>query len=227
MQEGIGMLPLNKQKIEEVRERTAEVLNDLLISQRLVLQALSDCDEKSYEQTKVPLKGINSKVEEIDQLIVAVLVRYSPEAKDLREMVAFLKITSSLQRIATNEKNYIKNMKICNPETEAEIKRVIVDSLSINKCTIRALEYTIEMINEKEDKDKLHEIASKIDVEASKTDDIYGMIEKDMLQKMDVAHKLNEDYINLLKYIRKNLKIIDRLEDISAKIMFARVGGML
>jgi len=227
MQEGIGMLPLNKQKIEEVRERTAEVLNDLLISQRLVLQALSDCDEKSYEQTKVPLKGINSKVEEIDQLIVAVLVRYSPEAKDLREMVAFLKITSSLQRIATNEKNYIKNMKICNPETEAEIKRVIVDSLSINKCTIRALEYTIEMINEKEDKDKLHEIASKIDVEASKTDNIYRMIEKDMLQKMDVAHKLNEDYINLLKYIRKNLKIIDRLEDISAKIMFARVGGML
>ena len=227
MQEGIEMLPLNKQKIEEVRERTTEVLNDLLISQKLVLQALSDCDEKSYEQTKVPLKGINSKVEEIDQLIVAVLVRYSPEAKDLREMVAFLKITSSLQRIATNEKNYIKNMKICNPETEAEIKRVIVDSLSINKCTIRALEYTIEMINEKEDKDKLHEIASKIDVEASKTDDIYGMIEKDMLQKMDVAHKLNEDYINLLKYIRKNLKIIDRLEDISAKIMFARVGGML
>jgi len=227
MQEGIGMLPLNKQKIEEVRERTAEVLNDLLISQRLVLQALSDCDEKSYEQTKVPLKGINSKVEEIDQLIVAVLVRYSPEAKDLREMVAFLKITSSLQRIATNEKNYIKNMKICNPQTEAEIKRVIVDSLSINKCTIRALEYTIEMINEKEDKDKLHEIASKIDVEASKTDDIYGMIEKDMLQKMDVAHTLNEDYINLLKYIRKNLKIIDRLEDISAKLMFARVGGML
>jgi len=192
-----------------------------------VLQALSDCDEKSYEQTKVPLKGINSKVEEIDQLIVAVLVRYSPEAKDLREMVAFLKITSSLQRIATNEKNYIKNMKICNPETEAEIKKVIVDSLSINKCTIRALEHTIEMMNEKEDKDKLHEIASKIDVEASKTDDIYGMIEKDMLQKMDVAHTLNEDYINLLKYIRKNLKIIDRLEDISAKLMFARVGGTL
>ena len=227
MKQGIEMLPLNKQKIEEVRERTTEVLNDLLISQRLVLQALSDCDEKSYEQTKVPLKGINSKVDEIDQLIVAVLVRYSPEAKDLREMVAFLKITSSLQRIATNEKNYIKNMKICNPETEAEIKKVIVDSLSINKCTIRALEYTIEMMNEKKDKDKLHEIASKIDVEASKTDDIYGMIEKDMLQKMDVAHTLNEDYINLLKYIRKNLKIIDRLEDISAKLMFARVGGML
>ncbi len=227
MKQGIEMLPLNKQKIEEVRERTTEVLNDLLISQRLVLQALTDCDEKSYEQTKVPLKGINRKVDEIDQLVVAVLVRYSPEAKDLREMVAFLKITSSLQRIATNEKNYIKNMKICNPQTDAEVKRVIVDSLSINKCTIRALEYTIEMMNEKEDKDKLHEIASKIDVEASKTDDIYGMIEKDMLQKMNTEHILNEDYVSLLKYIRKNLKIIDRLEDISAKLMFARVGGTL
>jgi phosphate transport system protein len=36
---------------------------------------------------------------------------------------------------------------------------------------------------------------------------------------------LKEEYINLLKYIRKNLKIIDRLEDVSAKLIFARVGG--
>ena len=59
-----------------------------------------------------------------------------------------------------NEKNYMKNMEICNPESSEEIKRVIKESLSINRCTIKALEYTIEMVNETEDKDRLKDLAS-------------------------------------------------------------------
>jgi phosphate transport system protein len=221
------MLHTNEEKLQEVIDRAADVLNDFLISQKLVLQALEDCDENSYEQTKTPLKGIAQKVEDIDQLILTVLARFSPEAKDLREMVAFLKITYSLQRIATNEKNYIKNMSICNPQASSEIKNIISESLAINKCTIRAIKYAIEMVNEPEDKDRLRELSSKISVEASKTDDIYSMIEKDILQNMDKSHMIKEEYISLLKYIRKNLKIIDRLDDIAEKILFARIGMTL
>ena len=221
------MLNKNREKLQEVRDRTTEILNALLISQKLTYQALKDCDEKNYDQTRVPLKGIGKKLEEIDQLILVILARYAPEARDLREMVAFLKITYSLQRIAINEKNYIKNMKICNPQTDAEIKRIIDESLAINKCTIRALEYALEMVNEREDKDRLRELSGKIGVEASKTDDIYSMLEKDMLQNMNKEHVLKEEYVNLLKYIRKNLKIIDRLEDIASKLIFARIGGSI
>jgi len=221
------MLDKNKERLEEVRERTVEILNDLTISQKLALKALEECDTKSFEQVKVPLKTLNKKADDIDNLILTVCALYSPEARDLREMIAFLKITSSLQRIATNEKNYIKNMAICNPESNEEIKRVIKESLSINRCTIKALEYMIEMINETEDVDKLNELSSRIDVEYSKTDDIYSMIEKDLLQMMHEEHKVTEEYINLMKYIRKNLKIIDRLEDIASRLMFARVGGTL
>ena len=218
------MLPENREKIKEVREKTVEILENLLISQKLVLQALEECDEKSYAQTKAPLKGIAQKVDEIDQLVIVILARYTPEARDLREMVAFLKITDSLLRIATNEKNYIKNMEICNPETETKIKKVIDTSLSINKCTIKAIKYTIEMIGETQDRERLKELANKIMIEASKTDDIYSMIEKDLLQKMNKDHMLREEYINLMKYIRKNLKIIGRLEDIAERVIFARIG---
>jgi len=221
------MLSKNAERLEEVRERTIEILEDLTISQKLALQALEECDSKSFEQVKVPLKTINKKANEIDNLILTVCALYSPEAGDLRELIAFLKITSALQRIATNEKNYMKNMEICNPESDDEIKRVIKESLSINRCTIKALEYTIEMIHETEDEDKLNELAARINVEYSKTDDIYSMIEKDLLQKMHKDHQVNEDYINLMKYIRKNLKIIDRLEDIVSRLIFARIGGKL
>jgi len=221
------MLNKNEEKLAEVRERTVEILEDLTLSQKLALQALETCDSKNFEQVKVPLKMINKKAEDIDNLILTVCALYSPEAKDLREMVAFLKITSSLQRIATNEKNYMKNMAICNPNSEEELKHVIKESLSINRCTIKALEYTIAMINETENIDKIKELAAKIDVEYSKTDDIYSMLEKEVLQMMHHNHQLNEEHINLLKYIRKNLKIVDRLEDIVSRLMFARIGGKL
>jgi len=221
------MLDKNLERLEDVRARTIEILDDLTISQKLALQALEKCDSKSFEQVKVPLKLINQKADDIDNLILTVCALYSPEAKDLREMIAFLKITSSLQRIANNEKNYMKNMAICNPESDEKVKGVIKESLSINRCTIKALEYAIEMIRETEDMDRLKELAAKIDVEYSKTDDIYSMIEKDLLQEMHKEHKLNEEHINLLKYIRKNLKIIDRLEDIVSRLIFARIGGKL
>jgi len=221
------MLDKNKEKLEEVRERTVEILEDLTISQKLALQALETCDAKSFEQVKVPLKTIGKKVADIDNLILTIFALYTPEARDLREMVAFLKITSALQRIATNEKNYIKNMAICNPDSDEDIKRIIKESLHINRCTVRALEYTIEMVKETEDMDRLKELNAKIDVEYSKTDDIYAMVEKDVLQVMHNNHVMNDENVNILKYIRKNLKIIDRLEDISARLMFARLGGKL
>ena len=221
------MLDINEEKLAEVRARTVEILEDLTISQKLALQALETCDDKSFEQVKVPLKQINKKADDIDNLILTVCALYSPEASDLREMIAFLKITSSLQRIANNEKNYMKNMSICNPQSSEDIKRLIQESLSINRCTIKALEYTIEMINETKDMDKVKELAARIDVEYSKTDDIYSMIEKDVLQIMHKSYELSEEYINLLKYIRKNLKIIDRLEDIVSRLRFARIGGTL
>lgn len=85
----------------------------------------------------------------------------------------------------------------------------------------------MEMVLETEDKDRLIELESKIVVEYDKTDDVYSMIEKDVLQLMHQNHEINENYTNLLKYIRKNLKIIDRLEDIASKIEFARLGGTL
>jgi len=221
------MLSKNEEKLVEVREKTVEILEDLTISQKLALQALETCDAKSFEQVKVPLKEIHNKTEEIDNLILTIFALYNPEASDLREMVASLKITSSLQRIATNEKNYIKNMAVCNHETDTEIKRIISESLTINRCTIKALEYTMEMIVETSDMDKIEEYAARINVEFSKTDDVYTMIEKDVLQLMHAQHEVNEEYMNLLKYIRKNLKIIDRLEDIASRIKFARIGGKL
>ncbi len=43
------MLNRNEQKLVEVREKTAEILEDLMISQKLALQAIEACDSKSFD----------------------------------------------------------------------------------------------------------------------------------------------------------------------------------
>jgi len=63
------MLDKNLERLEDVRARTIEILDDLTISQKLALQALEKCDSESFEQVKIPLKQINKKADDIDNLI--------------------------------------------------------------------------------------------------------------------------------------------------------------
>ena len=220
------MLSKNEEKLKEVRDSSALILKELNGYQKLALELLENFDRDNIKDINIPIKEINKKVDAIDDLILTIFALYSPEARDLREMVAFLKITSYIHRIATNVGNYIKNISLCNIQADDNIKKIIKQSLSINRCTIKAFEYTIDIIYEIEDKDKIAELASKIEVEYSKTEDIYSIIEQDILELMKSKSNENKNYINLLKHLRKNLKIIDRLEDIVARITFARISNV-
>ena len=220
------MLSKNEEKLKKVRDSSASLLKELTNSQKLALELLERCDSENIKDIQIPMKEINQKVDDIDNLILTIFALYSPEARDLREMVAFLKITSYIHRIATNVGNYIKNMNLCNANADENIKKIIKQSLSINRCTIKAFEYTIDIIYETEDKDKIVALASKIEVEYSKTEDIYSMIEQDVLELMKSEFNENKNYMDLLKHLRKNLKIIDRLEDIVTRITSARISNM-
>jgi phosphate transport system protein len=48
---------------------------------------------------------------EIDNIIVTTLALYSPEAKDLRQLVSYLKITNELVRTGSNAKDFAKMFK--------------------------------------------------------------------------------------------------------------------
>ncbi len=156
-----------------------------------------------------------------------IFVRFSPEARDLREMVSYLKITSALNRIRTNINNYLKNMQHIVTLDSQNIHQIIRESLKINKSTLNSLDYILEMLQTFDNNDRVKELAQKIEIEYSKTDDIYSVIEKEVIQKISDSYKEAEEYFNLLKYIRKNLKIIDKLEAISRRVIFARMGGKL
>jgi len=211
----------------EVRDAVVEVVTNLSIANKLALQALESADAQGLEQARKSLKMISGTTEKIDNDIVLIFAKFNPEARDLREMVSYLKVTSALNRIRTNINNYIKNMQGLVSENNPEVHKVIKDSLNINRCTLNAFDAILEMLQTFDNKELIQALATKIEVEYSKTDDIYSLLEKELIQKMGSSHTVAEEYFNLLKYIRKNLKVIDRLESISSRIIFARMGGKL
>ena len=221
------MLPGYVEARHEVRDAVFDVMTDLSIANKLALQGLESLDINGLEQAKRQIDDIGERTENIDNDIVLIFARYTPEARDLRELISYLKMTTALNRVRANINNYIKNMQSIIAENDTEINKVIKESLSINRCTLNAFDYTLQMLQCFDDNDKLQDLAARIEVEYSKTDDIYSLIEKEIIQKMGSSHTVAEEYFNLLKYIRKNLKIIDRLESCSGRIIFARMGGKL
>ena len=221
------MLPEYKEARHQVRYQVLEVSKVLANANTEALIALEHSDTSGLESIRKTLKSISKGTEKIDNDIVLIFVRYTPEAKDLREMVSYLKITSALNRIRANINNYLKNMQSMLAEEDDNIIQFIKESLSINRCTIHAFEKALEMFQTFDDNDKVKQLAIEIDVEYAKTDDIYALLEKSVIQKMGGADGKAEEYFNLLKYIRKNLKIIDRLDSIAQRIIFARIGGKL
>jgi len=221
------MLTQYQEARREVRAAVLEVTEILATVNKEALEAIESAESSKMEQARKSLKPINKMTEEIDNRLVIIFARYTPEARDLREMVSYLKITSGLNRIKASLNSYLKNMQSMLNEDEVNIIQFIKESLSINRCTINAFEKTVEMFRTFDDNEQIRNLATEIDVEYAKTDDIYALLEKSVLQKMNEAEGKAEEYFNLLKYIRKNLKIIDRLDSIAQRIIFARMGGKL
>jgi len=106
--------------------------------------------------------------------------------------------------------SYIKNMQHTVTLNSEDIHQVIRESLKINRSTLQSFDYILEMLNTFEDNRRVEELDKSIQDEHNRTDDIYSMLEKRVIQKINESHREAEEYFNLLKYIRKNLKIIDR-----------------
>jgi len=221
------MLTKYQEARHKVRDAVLNAVQVLADVNKEALTALEVSNAGELEASRRKLKSIAKATEKIDNDIILIFARYTPEAKDLREMVSYLKITSAINRIKTNINNYLKNMQSMLAEEDDNIVQFIKESLSINRCTINAFNKTLEMFKTFDDNDKVKQLAIEIDVEYAKTDDIYALLEKSVVQKMGEADGKAEEYFNLLKYIRKNLKIIDRLDSMAQRVIFARMGGKL
>lgn len=217
------MLKTYEAKKQKIEDEILDIGNAVVDALELSLKALKEEDLSLLKDIDLSVKKISNKCNDIDKLLVTTLALYSPEAKDLRELVAYLKITNELVRAGANTKSFAKIFRKAYSE-DLNTKTILEYAVPLHKATILALKTTISMIQEPTSK-HIEEKYQRVIVEESKTDDLYAMIEKNILKLISKNIELSKEYFDILSALRKLEKTADRAASIANLLLFAEVGG--
>ncbi|MDB2562481.1 hypothetical protein N9X61_02635 [Sulfurimonas sp.] len=207
--------------ITEIKKKVMSIGNGLLESNKLILDALQDCDTEKFNQAKANIKNIGSKTDDIDNCIIKVLALYTPEASDLRQVVAFMKTTNELSRACSSTRSFIRGFTdVCE---DVDVETIKEYALPMQASTVEAIKLTLSMI-ECEDNDEIQEIYNDVLIEENKTDDLYEMVERNLSIQADCANSF-EKFHKMLRALRKSGKISARAISIANLLVYAKVGG--
>ncbi len=210
-----------EENLEIIKNMVTDVGNGLMKSNELLLEAIQTCDGEKFNQARGYIKNISSKTDKIDNDIIKILALYTPEARDLRKLVAYLKITNELSRACSSTRSFIRGFTdVCKDVDVATINEYAVP---MQRATVNAIGISISMINI-DDEDEIREVYNDVLIQENKTDDLYEMVERDLLVQADNANNF-EKYHKMIRALRKSGKISSRAISIANLLVYAKVGG--
>ncbi len=218
------MLKEYKKELEKITNNVSHILNDIKKANELILEAAKNDCKESLNKAKELLRNMSNKTTKIDNEIVIMMAKYAPEARDLRLLVAFLKMTTALNRMAINTKNLIKGFFYFCQE-DGKLKEIKELYIAMHKEVLQTFNYLLAMLK-CEDSDEVKELYNQIVVNESKLDDYYATLEEKLITKSSDLESYKH-YSKLLSYLRKAEKIGDRAVLIASLLLFAKVGGEL
>lgn len=178
---------------------------------------------KNFENAKDMLKNTETNANEIDQNILKTFALFEPEAVELRELVAYLKITSELVRLSDNLKSFSRRMKgHINSEVDFTAHQEYSNHLA--KSAFSSIDFAIESLHVK-DKEDVTNLYRQVCVEESKTDDLYSILEKNIMADLCKDIEKSAESIEILSTMRKLERMADRSVNITKLMLFARKGG--
>ena len=218
------MLPTFKTNLNEVKDKITSIGEDLVKANELILKALNDCDQKVFSEARNSIKNITSRTDDIDNAIIKILALYTPEAKDLRRVVAYFKITNEIARACSNTRSFIRGFTdVCG---DLDVETINEYTLPMQSSTVKAIKTSITMINI-EDADELQEMYEEVLIEENKADDLYEMIERKLVSEAESCVQGFEKYHKMLKALRKSEKIAGRAISVANLLVYIKLGGTI
>ena len=217
------MLKPYEEKLKLIKSEVEKLGLDIVEALEVCLKALNERKIENLKNVEVSEKKFLVKSNEIDNLIITTLALYTPEARDLRRMVAFLKITNEIVRTAANTKDFAKMFRRSYSE-DLNTDTILEYTIPLLKSALLSTKTAISIIDEQEHS-KVEEKYQRVIVEESKTDDLYLMIEKNILKLITQKLDLSKEYFDLLSSLRRLEKIADRSVSIASLLQFAKLGG--
>jgi len=218
------MVQTFKQNLEEVKAKITAIGNDLVTANELILSALKECDEAQFSQARNSIKNITSRTDEIDNTIIKILALYTPEARDLRQVVAYFKITNEIARACSNTRSFIRGFTaVCK---DLDVDTINEYTVPMQASTVKAIKTSIAMINIT-DTDELQEMYEEVLIEENKADDLYEMIERKLVAQAENCSNSFEKFHKMLRALRKSEKIAGRAISVANLLVYIKVGGSL
>jgi len=218
------MLKNYRKKLDDIESNLVSMVENIIKSNKCMLEAIKS---KNYEMDDCQnrLKSIDETVQKVDNSVLSTLALFSPEAKDLRELVAILKIINEISRAKSNIQKYGLEVQ------QALIKGILEESLidkvmTLQECSIKSFEYVSMMISSNDD-ELSQKLYNAVIAEEDKADEIFSIIDQAMVGGSEQTEHFSLEKINSLKSIRKLEKVTDRAVGIAELIMFAQTGGEL
>lgn len=219
------MLQKHINKLLQIRNKLATMGEDLVMSFDLILEALNANDASILSQVEERLGNFTTQNRDTDNDIIMSLALFGAEATDLRELVAYLKITSEIARVSDNLKSFSKRIKPLLEDGKAfDANKEYI--LHLTKSSIGALKFCIDMFK-LSDKDDIISLCTKVEVEESKSDELYSILEKNVIEILSNEKELIVDQMKLLSVMRKLERIADRASSIAKLLAYAADGGRL
>ena len=215
------MLQTFKANLDEIRQKITKIGEDLVKSNELILEALQSCDEEKFNEARNCIKNITSKTDEIDNAVIKVLALYTPEARDLRQVVAYFKITNELSRACSNTRSFIRGFT--DVFKDLDVKEINEYAILMQTSTVKAIRTTVKMINV-DDADELQEMYEEVLIEENKADDLYEMIERKLVEQAEASNTF-EKYHKMLRALRKSEKIANRAISVANLLAYVKIGG--
>ena len=210
-----------EENLNEIKIKITDIGDGLVKANQLLLDAIQTCDNNKFNEAKSHIKNISAKSNDIDNNIIKVLALYTPEARDLRQVIAYLKITNELARACSNTRSFIRGFTdVC---TEVDVETINEYAVPMQTSTVKAVGLCISMINI-EDEDEIREIYNDVLIEENKTDDLYEMVERNLSVQADGSNSF-EKFHKMLRALRKSSKISSRAISIANLLLYAKIGG--
>ncbi|MEA3522868.1 MAG: PhoU domain-containing protein [Campylobacterota bacterium] len=217
------MLARYENKVRDIRETIINSLKEITEASILTLEAYKDRDNAKFSIVKEQLLQLQSNANSLDNEIIKTFALFGPEAQELRMLVSYLKMNNEFVRIGEGIKKYAKRMQEhCKGDSDLEPLDATI--ILLHKSSINALNYITQCFEDVESCD-VEDTYRKVMVEESQSDDLFAILEKDILKQITKGEELSMEYVKVLMTLRKLERACDRSVNVAKLMVYAERGG--
>lgn len=215
--------PKFQEKRKEIRDRLFDVAGLAIGSHGLCMNSIKEASPEKLIEVAGYVAEIDDKVNMIDNEIVTALALYSPEGSELRELVAFLKITNEFERIVIAARKYAFRLQ---PYFEfiKQNKQIRDNLIDLHERTIETISYAKGATLGDEGFDYADNL-EKAKLAEEKTDELYSLINKNILD-FNIQKELDDPF-SIFNSIRRLERSADHAVNICSLMKFAKIGGKI